>query len=268
MSVPYRLLTTRRSGPVERLTLNRPDVRNAFNDALIEELLDWTRAAAVDDSIRVVVLSGNGAAFCAGGDIEWMTRVGAQTLDENLRDAGRAAELFTALDALPKAVVGRIHGAAIGGGAGLAAVCDVVVAAESTTFAFPEVTLGILPAVIAPFVVAKIGPSAARELFLTGRRFSAAHAQSIGLAHVMTPDAELDTHVDACVRELLGAAPSAVAATKALLARLDTAAPEARPGLTAEALATQRASTEGREGLRAFLEKRRPSWHVPPHPDR
>jgi methylglutaconyl-CoA hydratase len=168
--------------------------------------------------------------------------------------------MFAAIDALPQPVVGRVHGAALGGGAGLAAVCDIVVAEESAVFGFTEVKLGIIPAVISPFSLAKIGRSAARELFLTGARFSAARARELGLVHAVVPATQLDAAVDEYVREFLTAAPEAVAAAKALIREVwGRPLEEARP-LTAQAIATRRVSVEGQEGLRAFLEKRKPSW--------
>ena len=170
--------------------------------------------------------------------------------------------MFQALDTLPVPLIGRVHGAALGGGAGLAAVCDIVVAAEDAVFGFTEVKLGILPAVISPFVLAKIGASAARELFLTGARFSAARAREIGLVHAVVPEAELDRAVDDVrARDADRSAPGAVAAAKALIARgRRTSRRPTSPALTADAIAAQRVSAEGQEGMRAFLEKRRASW--------
>ena len=176
----YEFLLIKSDGPIEHLTLNRPDVRNAFNEVVIAELTAWAadaRERALRHELRVVVLSGAGKTFCAGADVTWMSKTIAYTEDENLRDAAAMSRMFAAIDALPVPVVGRIHGAALGGGAGLAAVCDIVVADEQTLFGFTEVKLGILPAVISPFALAKIGRSAARELFLTGARFSAARAR-------------------------------------------------------------------------------------------
>ena len=184
------------------------------------------------------------------------------THEENVRDATAAARMFNALDRLSIPIVGRIHGAALGGGAGLAAVCDIVVADERTVFGFTEVKLGIVPAIVSPYVLAKIGPSAARELFLTGMRFDAARAKEIGLVHAVVAADQMDRTVEDYVQEILSAAPEAVAAAKALLK--EVAGREARNtiGLTAETLAARRVSAEGREGLRAFLEKRTARWNV------
>ena len=256
----FTFLATRRAGAVEYLTLNRPEVRNAFNEDVIAELTAWAAQTHADRSVRVVVIAGSGPTFSAGADVQWMAKTVAYTHEENLRDAAAASRMFGALNTLPVPLIGRVHGAALGGGAGLAAVCDIVVAEESAVFGFTEVKLGILPAVISPFSLAKIGRSAARELFLTGARFQAARAREIGLVHAVVPAAQLDATVDAYVRELLTAAPEAVAAAKALIREV-WARPleEARP-LTAAAIATRRVSAEGQEGLRAFLEKRKPSW--------
>jgi methylglutaconyl-CoA hydratase len=256
----YRYLQTRRDGPVEYLTLNRPDVRNAFNEDLIAELTAWGRAAATDSALRAVVLAGAGPVFCAGADVAWMAKMAGYSRDENVRDAMAAAEMYGVLDTLPVPLVGRIHGAALGGGAGLAAVCDVVIADEQAMFGFTEVKLGIVPAMISPFVIAKIGLSAARELFLTGRRFGAERAREIGLVHASVPAAELDARVAEYVSDVLAAAPQAVAVIKALLRQIAGRPATAVRSATAEALAARRASAEGQEGLRAFLDKRRAAW--------
>ena len=256
----FKFLTRRREGAVEYLTLNRPEVRNAFNEDVIAELTAWAAQTHADQSVRVVVVAGAGPTFSAGADVQWMAKTVSYTREENLRDAAAASAMFAAIDALPQPVVGRVHGAALGGGAGLAAVCDIVVAEESAVFGFTEVKLGIVPAVISPFSLAKIGRSAARELFLTGARFSAARAREIGLVHAVVPAAQLDATIEAYVRELLTAAPEAVAVAKALIREVwERSLEEARP-LTAEAIAGRRVSAEGQEGLRAFLEKRKPSW--------
>lgn len=260
--MPYRFLQTRREGPVEHLTLNRPEVRNAFNERVIAEITDWAEGIARDPGARVAVIGGAGTVFCAGADLTWMAKMAAYTDDENVRDATAMARMYSALDRLPIAVVGRVHGAALGGGAGLVAVCDLVAADERAAFGFTEVKVGILPAVISPYVLKKIGASAARELFLTGMRVDAARAREIGLVHACVPAAQLDTKVSEYVRELLGAAPEAIAAAKALLRQVAGRPPEDVMALTAETIAARRASPEGQEGIRAFLEKRRATWNV------
>jgi methylglutaconyl-CoA hydratase len=256
----YQFLEVRRDGAVERATLNRPEVRNAFNEQVIAELAAWAGAAATDEGLRAVVLSGAGKVFSAGADAEWMARMAGYSQEDNLQDAVKAAAMFRAINTLPCAVIGRIHGAALGGGAGLAAVCDIVVAAETAVFGFTETKLGILPAMISPFVLPKIGVSAARELFLTGMRFGAARAREIGLVHAVVTEAELDGVVQRYVDEILSAAPSAVAAAKRLIPQVWGQRPETVAELTAGAIAAQRVSPEGQEGLRAFLDKRKPAW--------
>ena len=260
--MPYQFLLTQRDGPIERVTLNRPDVRNAFNETVIAELTEWAGAIAEDVAVRVVVLSGAGTVFCAGADLAWMSKVVDYTHDENVRDATAAAAMYGALDALPVPVIGRIHGAALGGGAGLAAICDVAVADQDTVFGFTEVKLGIVPAMISPFVLRRIGESAARELFLTGMRFDAARAKAIGLVHAVVPAAELDTRIDLYINEVLTAAPEAIATIKGLIRRVAGRDPSDVRGLTAETLALRRASPEGREGMQAFLQKRKATWHI------
>jgi methylglutaconyl-CoA hydratase len=256
----YTHLITRRVGPIEYVSLNRPAVRNAFNDELIAELTAWASAAHSDRDVQVVVLAGEGKTFCAGADIAWMARTVEYSEEDNMRDASAASAMFGALNTLPIPLIGRVHGAAVGGGAGLAAVCDIVVAEDRAVFGFTEVKLGILPAVISPFVLAKIGRSAARELFLTGARFSAGRARELGLVHAVVPEADLDVTVDVYVRELLGSGRDAMAAAKALIAAVWDQPYEAAVPMTAAALAARRVSAEGQEGLRAFLEKRRPGW--------
>ena len=255
----YTFLSTRRDGPVERLTLNRPDVRNVFNEHVIAELTAWAaaaRAAATRGDVRAVVVAGAGKTFCAGADVTWMAKTVRYTEDENLRDATAMSRMFAAIDALPVPVIGRVHGAALGGGAGLAAVCDIVVAETDALFGFTETKLGILPAVISPFALAKIGRSAARELFLTGARFSAARAKEIGLVHAVVPAAELDAAVDGYIREILTAGPDAIAAAKALIPAVWPRTVDDATAITAAAIAARRVSKEGQEGLTAFLEKR------------
>lgn len=259
----YKFLTTTREGAVERLTLNRPDVRNAFNDEVVAELADWAarvHAEAPRNGVRAVVLAGAGKVFCAGADLTWMSRTIEYSEEENLRDAMTMSRMFAALDTLPVPLIGRIHGAALGGGAGLGAVCDIVVADEACVFGFTEVKLGILPAVISPFALAKIGRSAARELFLTGARFGATRAREIGLVHAVTPAAELDTRVAEYVREVLSAGPEGIAAAKALIPTVWGRSVDKAMAATAQAIATRRVSPEGQEGMKAFLEKRTPAW--------
>ena len=256
----FEFLHIRRDGPVEYLTLNRPDVRNAFNEHVIEELTRWAVDVAADDEARVAVIAGAGKVFCAGADVTWMSRMVSYTHEENVRDATTAAKMYAVLDRLPIPLIGRVHGAAVGGGAGLAAVCDIVACDEQATFGFTEVKLGILPSLIAPYVLTKIGVSAARELFLTGKRFGAARAKEIGLVHCVVPEAELDACISEYVRELLTAAPEAIATAKELLRKIFGRQAQDTMGITTDTIAQRRVSAEGQEGLKAFLEKRKPAW--------
>ena len=242
-------LRVEREGLVLRVTLARPERRNAFDAALIDEL-----AAAFADvgDARAVVLAGDGPSFSAGADVEWMRSSVALSVDENIADALRLRAMLEAIDGCPAPVVAAVQGHALGGGCGLIACCDIVVAAPDTQFAFSEVKLGIVPAVISPFALAKIGPSAARRWFVTGERFDAVVALRIGLVHEVADD--LDAAVSRIVREILTAAPEA-ARTAKQLARAPLSAAE-----TAALIAQHRTSDEGQEGLRAFLEKRRATW--------
>ena len=253
------LLSIDRTGPVVTVTLNRPDVRNAFDDRLIAELTRWARTPQ-PPQVRVAVLRGAGKVFCAGADLTWMSKMLGYSHDENVRDAAAMADMFDALDTLPLPLIGRVHGAALGGGVGLAAVCDIVVAAEDTAFGFTEAKLGILPAVIAPYAVAKIGVSAARELFLTAERFPAARAREIGLVHSVVPESELDAAVDGYVRMLVSSAPAALAAAKRLIREIAHQRPPDAAALTADTIAAHRVSVEGQAGMRAFLDKTRAPW--------
>jgi methylglutaconyl-CoA hydratase len=240
------------------LTLDRPDQRIAFNAELIAELSS-AAAELTRDRPRAVVLAGAGPSFSAGADLTWMRSMQGWSQEENLADARAVATMFRALDEVPCAVIGRVHGHAMGGGAGLLAVCDVVVAATNTVFAFSEVRLGIAPAVISPFVVRRIGRSHARALFVTGERFDAAWAQHIGLVHRLAAADALDDAVTSLVDAVLAGGPEAVGVAKRLpelaLASMDEAA-EA----TARIIAHLRNGDEGQEGMAAFVERRPPSW--------
>ncbi len=256
----YQYLDCRREGAVEYLALNRAEVRNAFNDGLIMELTDWAEATAKDSSLRVVVLSGRGKVFCAGADLSWMSKTAKYTRSENLRDATTLGKMLHTMDTLPQALIGRVHGAAIAGGIGLTAVCDIVVAADDAVFGFTEVNLGIVPAVISPYVIAKIGPAAARELFITGTRFGAARAGEMGMVQRVVPAGELDAAVDEYIRELSSSAPGAVAAAKHLVRSVFGRPPREVMDVACEILADRRASDEAQAGITAFLEKKRSPW--------
>jgi methylglutaconyl-CoA hydratase len=245
----------RRLANVDYVTLNRPEVRNAFNEHLISEMTRWAERAAADSSLRAVVMSGAGPSFCAGADLAWMAKMAGYTEEENLRDARAAAAMFAAIDTLPMPVVAQIHGAALGGGAGLAAVADIAVAADEATFGFTEVKLGLIPAVIAPHVLAKIGPSAARELFVTGRRFDAAHAKDIGLVHAVVPAADLIDRVNAYLVEISANGPEAMRTAKALLRRIANESIADTMPITSKAIAERRVSDEAQMMMKGFLKK-------------
>jgi len=242
-------LQVERDGAVLRVTMARPDRRNAFDAALIDEL---ARAFADVGDVRAVVLAGEGKSFSAGADVEWMRSSVDLSYEENVADALRLRAMLDAIDGCPAPVVARVQGHALGGGCGLVACCDIVVAEPGAQFAFSEVKLGIVPAVISPFALAKIGPGAARRFFVTGERFTADVALRIGLVHEVAGD--LDAAVESVVAELLTAGPDAARAAKQL-ARAPLAA-----GETAKRIAAHRTSAEGQEGLHAFLAKRPPRW--------
>jgi len=250
-------------GEVARVTLNRPEVHNAFNAELIGALRATFRGFGDEpaEQLRAVVLAGTGPSFCAGADVTWMRASLGLSKEQNEQDAMVMAEMFDAIDRCPAPVIARIHGAALGGGMGLCAVSDLVLAESGARFGFTEARLGILPAVISPFVIAKIGETHARALFPSGKRFDAVRAQRIGLAHeVFEGEGALDAAVDSAVDDLLAAGPTAARAAKAVVREVRGLPHESTRWHTARRIATQRTSAEGQEGLRAFLEKREPGW--------
>jgi methylglutaconyl-CoA hydratase len=258
--VPLERLEVELAGPVARVWLNRPEARNAFDGLMVTELRKTLFDLRTVDAVRVIVLGGRGPSFCAGADLTWMKAMAGFSREENLREAQALADLFFTVYESPKPIVARVHGAALGGGAGLVAASDLPVAALGTTFGFTEVRLGILPAVISPYVIRKIGESAARELFLTGERFEAVRAAEIGLVRAAVPEEDLDAFVEGRVQELLAAGPRAVAEAKALIREVAFRRVEDVQVYTVERIAEIRISPEGQEGMRAFLEKRKPGW--------
>jgi methylglutaconyl-CoA hydratase len=265
------LLRVERTGPndaVARVTLTRPDVHNAFNASLIADL---QRAFATlgregPTALRVVVLAGDGPTFCAGADIDWMRAALRLEVEANEQDAMAMADMLETIDTCPVPVIARVQGGALGGGAGLCAVSDLVIAEAGAKFGFTETRLGILPAVISPFVVARIGETHARALFPGGRRFDAVRAQRIGLVHeVVEGEDALDAAVDAAVGDVLASGPTAVRAAKAIVREVRGLGHGSAKWHTARVIARQRVSEEAQEGFRAFVEKRRPAWA--PDPD-
>jgi methylglutaconyl-CoA hydratase len=246
---------------VATLTLDRAEIRNAFDDALIADLIAALRSLATDAAVRVVVLTGAGKAFSAGADLSWMRRMAGYGEAENLADATALAEMLRLLNELPKPVVARVNGAAYAGAVGLIACCDIAIAVEDAVFAISEARLGLVPATIGPYVVAAIGARAARRYFLTAEPFSAIEARRLGLIHDVVPRAELEAAVERVVMTLLDGGAGAQAHAKRLIRDVDgRPVTESLAALTARAIAEARASAEGREGIAAFLEKRKPDW--------
>lgn len=247
-------------GPVTWVTLNRPDIRNAFNDSMLEDLLDAFAAIRDDSSIRVVVLTGEGKAFCAGADLNWMKKVVEYTYEENYQDSLRLARMLNEIYSCPKPVVGRINGHAIGGGTGMVAVCDIAIAADDAVFAFSETKLGLTPATISPYLLKRMGERPLRGLFLTGERFSGDRAVDLGLVDKVVPLDQLDAAVDEQIKFLLSSGPNAQAVSKELLREIQERSLAENGPYTAEVIARCRMSDEGQEGMNAFLNKRKPNW--------
>ncbi len=257
----YKTLLVDEADGVLTVTLNRPDVHNAFNDELIAEAIQLFRGIDAAEA-RVVVLRGTGPNFCAGADLNWMSRMVSYTRDENVRDSSALARMYALINECPLPVIGRIQGAAIGGGVGLVSVCDIAIAAKDSKFGLSEVKLGILPAVISPYVIGKIGASHARALFLTGERFDAERALRIGLVHRVVDDAEaLDAAVEDAVKQLRGSGPEAVRECKKLIAHVSSHELLDSIPYTIEAIATRRTSKEGQAGMQAFLKKEKAPWN-------
>ncbi len=270
MSPSIRLERTGPEGVVARVTLARPDVHNAFDAAVIAELRAAFGALAREEPVglRAVVLAGEGPSFCAGADIAWMRAAMTLDIEGNEQDAMAMADMFEAIDVCPVPVIARVHGAALGGGMGLCAVADLVIAESGARFGFTETRLGILPAVIAPFVVAKIGETHARALFPGARRFDAVRAQRIGLVHeIVEGEAALDAAVDVAIADVLAAGPTAARAAKAVIREVRGLGHGSSKWHTARVIARQRVSGEAREGFAAFDEKRRPVWAPDPDGD-
>jgi len=245
---------------VGRIWLNRPEVHNAFNVVMIRELRDALRTLGTEEAVRVVVLSGKGKSFCAGADLNWMREIITYSYEQNLRESLELAEFLYELYALPKPTIARVNGAAIGGGAGFLSACDVVIASAEAQFGLSEVKIGLVPACIAPYVLRRTGESRARRLFLTGERFDAGRAASIGLVDELAGLSDLDGKVDAIVDRLLSSGPEALACCKELLRKVPGMCFEEAKRFTAEMIAGLRVSPEGQEGMASFLEKRKPRW--------
>lgn len=257
------LEVTRQDG-VARVTLNRPELRNAFDDALIGKLSQAFAELAVDRSVRMIVLAGNGPAFCAGADLNWMKRMAGYSYEENLADARGLADMLAALDRLPKPTIARVHGPVFAGGTGLVAACDIAVGTPEAKFCLSEAKLGLSPATISPYVIRAMGERLARRYFLTAEVFDAQEAHRIGMLSLLVPAGELDAAVAELVKHLLAGGPESHAKIKALIRDVAGRRPDdAVAAETAKRIAEIRGSAEGREGIAAFLEKRKASWCSP-----
>ena len=256
----YSTIRTLHDHQVGRITLNRPEIHNAFNSTVISELSAGFAEMENDPRIGVVILTGAGKSFCAGADLNWMRSVVTQSFEENLAESNALADLFWRIYSFRRPVIARVNGAAIGGGTGLVAVCDIAIAAKSAVFSFSEVKIGVVPACIGPYVVKKMGEGRARELFITGERMSASRAQAVGLVNQVVEDDRLDVEVDRLVDALLSSGPEAIAMAKRLVAGVGHMSPEEFRPWTAEMIARLRVSPEGQEGMDAFLNKRVPNW--------
>lgn len=260
MAQTYETVSVVKDGPIARVSFCRPEIHNAFNDTLIYEMTDLFTSLKQDKDLRLVVLTGEGKSFCAGADLNWMRRVKDYSFEKNLEESLALADLFWLIYTIPLPIVGRINGAAIGGGTGFVAVCDIAVAAESAKFSFSEVKIGVVPACIGPYVIRKIGQGKAREFFISGERLTAADAYRIGLVDRYYPDDKLDEEIDKLINTLLSSGPNAIKMAKELITNVPRMTPEEFRQYTAEMIATLRKSEEGQEGMDAFLNKRKPNW--------
>lgn len=262
VKTPYSTIELKRlSAHCTEVWLSRPDLRNAINEVMFTELTDAFQRIAADEDARVVVLRGKGPAFCAGGDLNYMRRMGGNSWEENRRDALLASELWHTIYECPVPVIGQIHGACYAGGMGLAAVCDIVLASNAASFCLSEARIGLLPATISPYVIKAMGEQAARRYFVTAERFSAAQALATGLVHEVCEPGDLGARVEGITQGILANGPRAVRACKSLVREIaGKVVDEDLRGRSAELLANLRATPEGQEGVQAFLSKRPPKW--------
>jgi methylglutaconyl-CoA hydratase len=261
MTMTYDTLLVTVADKVATVTLNRPDLRNAFNEGAIAELAHVFDELGRNDAVRAIMLAANGPSFCAGADLNWMKKMAGYSHDENEADAMRLAEMLRTIYLCPKPVVARVQGDCYAGGMGLVAACDIVVASETAGFCLSEVKLGLIPATISPYVIKAMGEQAARRYFLTAERFDAAEAQRIGVAHAVVAPEALDATVAGIVKALVNNSPHAVRQAKTLVREIvGQPVDDALLRDTAGRIAAIRASTEGREGVASFLEKRKPTW--------
>jgi methylglutaconyl-CoA hydratase len=256
---PSTILTTQTQGTLT-ITLNRPEVHNAFTDQLITDLVDTFTNLENDPSITAVILTGAGKSFCAGADLNWMKEMVRYTKDQNIQDSNKILRLYDTIATCPKPVIGRINGPAFGGGVGLIAVCDLTASVPEAKFAFTEVKLGLAPAVISTYVSQRLSPATMRRYFITGERFDAATANTIGLIDTVAPLDTIDTVINNWLTQLKTSGPKAIAEVKHLIQTMLATDPEMYKAQTVDTIATLRTSPEGQEGMSAFLEKRKPKW--------
>ena len=259
-TMKYETLECTKKDDTLTVTLNRPEVHNAMNEQLMRELTACFKAASLDSTVATVVLTGNGKSFCAGADLTWMRQMVDYSKEENRSDSRLLLEMYETIHACPKPVLGRVNGAAFGGGIGLLAVCDITISPPESTFAFSEVKLGIVPAVISTFVAHRMSPASMRRFFITGERFTAAVAHEIGLIDLVVPAERLDAAVDAYVDQVRSSGPIAIQEVKQLLYKHLELDHHDYKEYTVEKIAELRVSPEGQEGINAFLEKRKPRW--------
>jgi methylglutaconyl-CoA hydratase len=257
---PYKTIALEQREGIFRLTLNRPEVHNAFNSTLILEVTDAVERAKDDDAIRVVIITGEGKSFCAGADINWMREIVRYSFEQNLEESLQLAEVLHLIYTLPKPTIAMVNGSAIGGGTGFLSACDIAIAVEEAKFGLSEVKIGLVPAAISPYVIRKIGESKAREYFLTGKRMSAQQAVEIGLINDVVLRDKLEARVNGLVQDLLTSGPDALANCKELIRRVPSMTFDEAKAYTARMIANLRISEEGQEGMAAFLEKRKPCW--------
>lgn len=259
----YTTIKFNKDSGIGRVTFNRPEIHNAFNGSVITEMSHLFSQIENDDDIRMIVLTGEGKSFCAGADLNWMREVIRQSFDENLAESNALANLFHQIYSFKRPVIGRINGAAIGGGTGFVAVCDITIAARSAKFSFSEVKIGVVPACIGPYVIKKMGEGKARELFITGERMNAERAFQVGLINKVVDDDQLDYEVNQLIESILTSGPEAVAMAKKLVSEVPGMTAAQFKPFTADMIAHLRVSGEGQEGMAAFLEKRKPDWVKP-----
>lgn len=265
---PPSVLTEIGANGIATITFNRPDLHNAIDESVISQFNAGLRRVAADPAARVVVIAGNGKSFCAGADLNWMKRTAGFTEEQNNRDALEFTEILTLLDRMPKPTIARVHGAAYGGGVGIVSCCDIAIGTPEAVFSFSEVRLGLIPAMISPYAVAVIGERYARRYMLTAERIDAAEALKIGLLHEVCAAGELDAKIAAIVEQCLRGGPASIARSKELIAAVAHGPiDQSKRDYTARMIAATRASDEGKEGIAAFLEKRKPAWILPSGPE-